>query len=185
MKKYTAAFIYIFFMVVILIFEIINLQPMVSQYFNIKNNIESQTLKQADLERQLDTLKKAAMEINLTAQTKNIYKPDTPGLDAESSFTVLFDDVIDMAKYNGIKIYSIEYAYNPADDEFVKGAPDKYNVCQLTMSIIADYADLESFMKELFKYPYLINIDKLELSPYPKNKRILLSNMQIKLYSSK
>lgn len=88
-----------------------------------------------------------------------------------------------MAKYNGLKIYAIQYTYNPPDDEFVKGATGKYNVCQLDMEVIVDYQDLESFLKDIYKYPYLINIDMIELTPYPKNKKILLTNLQIKLYS--
>lgn len=186
MLKYKEAILYAIFMIVILVISVLKLQPEIVHIMDIENNIKTQTLQEADLERKLETLKKAEMEkLDLSTQTKKIFKPEISGLDAESSFTVVFDDIIDMAKYNGIKIYSIGYVYNPADDEFVKGAPDKYNVCALSMEIIADYADLESFMKELFKYPYLLNIDKLELTPYPKNKRILLAKLQLKLYASK
>ena len=78
-----------------------------------------------------------------------------------------------------------EGVYNPPEDEFIKSAADKFNVCSLNMQIIADYSDLESFLKELYKYPYLININKIELTPYPKNKKILMSILQLKLYSSK
>jgi len=186
MLKYKEAILYSFFMIVIFIITIVQLQPQIVKIIDIENNIKSQTAQQNDLQIKLDALKKAEMEkLDLSMQTKKIYRPEISGLDAESSFTVVFDDIIDMAKYNGIKIYSIEYAYNPQDDEFVKGASDKYNVCTLNMEIIADYADLESFLKELYKYPYLVNIDKLELSPYPKNKRILLAKFQIKLYAEK
>ncbi|MDD3436315.1 MAG: type 4a pilus biogenesis protein PilO [Candidatus Gastranaerophilales bacterium] len=183
--RYKEAILYMFFMVIIFVIAVINLQPKIVKIIEIENNIKSQTIQEADLSRKLETLKKSAMEIDLSPQTKKIYKPEIPGLDAESSFAVVFDDIIEMAKYNGIKIYSIEYVYNPQDDEFVKGAADKYNVCVLGMQIIADYADLESFLKEVYKYPYLVNIDKLELSPYQKNKRILLAKLQIKLYATK
>ena len=126
-----------------------------------------------------------AKDVQTAGKNKKIYKPEEPGMDSESSFTILFDDIIEMAKYNGIKIYSIEYIYDPATDEVVKGSPDKYNVCQLNMQMIADYPDMESFFKELYKYPYLVNLEKVEITSYEKNKKLLLVNLQLKLYSSK
>lgn len=186
MLKYKEAILYIFFLLIGFIFAITKIQPEIVSIFLVEKNITDQSSKLLKAEQELETLKKARLEkLTLTGQTKNIYKPEIPGLDVEVASTVLFDDVIDMAKYNGIKIYSIEYVYNPPEDEFVKGAPDKYNVCQLNMSIIADYQDLESFLKELYKYPYFVNFDKIELTPYPKNKKILMSTLQIRLYSNK
>lgn len=189
MSKYKEAILYTFFIIIGLIYSIIKIQPAIANFFTIENNIKEKTVQTADLERKLATLKVKEEEekkgVNVVGQTKNIYKPETPGMDTESSFTVIFDDLIDMAKYNGIKIYAIEYVYNPPEDEFVKGAADKYNVCQLNMQIIADYPDIESFFRELYKYPYLIKISKVELIPYPKNKKILMSALQLKLYSAK
>lgn len=186
MKKYKEAILYGIFILLGFIYAVTRVQPEIFKIFTLEKDINTKSVQFADLERKLETLKKTEMEkMTLSKQAKNIYKPDTPGLDAESSFAVLFDDVIDMARYNGIKVYSIEYVYNPKEDEFVKGASDKYNVCQLNMQIITDYEDLESFLKELYKYPYLLNVNKLELTPYPKNKKILISALQIKLYSAK
>jgi hypothetical protein len=97
----------------------------------------------------------------------------------------MFDDLIEMAKYNSVKMYSIAYTYNPPDDSFVKGAAGQFNVCQINMQMIADYVDFNEFLKSIYKYPYLICIDEIELKPYTKNKRILLINVQLKLYSAK
>lgn len=186
MHRYKEAILYTFFIIIGFTYAVIRIRPEIIKIIGIEKDMRSKSAQIVDLERQLDTLKKTEMEkMTISDQVKNIYKPDSPGLDAESSFTVMFDDIIDMARYNGVKIYSIEYVYNPADDDFVKGAPAKYNVCALNMEIIADYLDLESFLKELYKYPYLLNINKIELKPYPKNKKILMSNFQVKLYSSK
>jgi len=186
MQRYKTAILYIVFVLIGFIYSIVTLRPQILEVISLKEQIETKTIEAADLERKLDALKASEMEkTTISGQVKNIYKPDSPGLEAESSFTVIFDDIVDMAKYNGVKIYSIEYIYNPAEDEFVKGAPSLYNVCELNIALIADYPDLESFMKELYKYPYLINIDKVELAPYQKNKRLLLTNLRIKLYASK
>lgn len=186
MKKYKEAILYTILILLGFIYVITKAKPNVVKIFDIEKNIIQNSGQVKDLGVQLETLKKSQMEkMSMVGQIKNIYKPDVPGLEAESSFTIIFDDVIDMAKYNSIKIYSVEYVYNPTEDEFVKGAADKYNVCQLNMQIISDYQDLESFLKELYKYPYLVNIDKIELSPYLKDKKILLTNLALKLYSSK
>ena len=186
MQKYKDSLIFIVFFLVFFIWLLVTLKPQISDIISVENDLKLKTVEAADLETKLAALKASEIEKTTTSgQMKNIFKPDEPGLDAESSFTVVFDDIIDMAKYNGVKIYSIEYVYNPPEDEFVKGAPSQYNVCELKMSIISDYADLESFLKEIYKYPYLIDIDKIELSPYTKNKKILLTNLQIKLYATK
>lgn len=185
MRKYREAIIYTIFILIGFIYALVNIRPAIVNIFQVETGINKQTNQLSDSEKKLEALKKTEQEKqSIVGQAKNIYTPDITGLDAESSFAIIFDDVIDMTKYNGIKLYAIEYVYNPQDDDFVKGAPSKYNVCQLNMSVIGDYADIESFLKELYKYPYLVNIDKVELSPYPKNKKILLSKMQIILYSA-
>ncbi len=186
MHKYKEAILYIIFIIIGFAYSIMTIRPAIIKVIDIEKGIREKSVQVADLERKRETLKAAEMEKNtFSDQVKNIYKSEASGADAESSFTVVFDDVINMAKYNGIKIYSIEYVYNPPEDEFIKSAADKINVCSLNMQIIADYSDLESFLKELYKYPYLININKIELTPYPKNKKILMSILQLKLYSFK
>lgn len=186
MNKYKDAILYIIFIIIGFIYAIMRVKPEIVNIVQIEKDIATKTVESADLDRQIQTIKEAeAQKVTSTSINKNIYKPAEAGLDAESSFTVMFDDIIEMAKYNGVKIYSIEYVYNPADDSFVKGASDKYNVCLLNMAIVADYLDLESFLKEIYKYPYLISLNQVELAPYQKNKKILLTNLQLKLYSAK
>lgn len=184
MNRYKEAILYIVFILVVLILTVVKTYPKIVDTITVYKNINSQTIQQQDLQTKLDALKKAEMEkMTVSGISKKIFKSEIPGADTETSFSTVFDDVINMAKYNGLKIYAIQYTYNPPDDEFVKGATGKYNVCQLDMEVIVDYQDLESFLKDIYKYPYLINIDMIELTPYPKNKKILLTNLQIKLYS--
>lgn len=187
MAKYKTAILYTILIILGFIFALSRVQPCVVQIIDIEKNIGSQTSQVNDAKQQLDTLKKtqAEKESALQASAKNIFKPEITGSNPETSFALFFDDIINMAKYNGVKIYSIQYTYNPDDDEFVKGAPDKFNVCQVNASVISDYVDLEGFLKELYKYPYLINLDSIEIMPYPKNKKILLVDLQLKLYSYK
>lgn len=190
MKKYKDIIIWTTLILVVLIILLVQTKPEVGKIIRVEKDIKEKTAQLTDLQRQLDTLKQNAANANAQKtegpkEAKNIYKPETASTEAESSFAVLFDDIIDMAKYNGIKIYSIEYKYNPPEDDFVKNAAAQYNVCQLNMALVSDYSDLESFLREIYKYPYLINVDKLEIMPYPKNKQIIISNLQLKLYASK
>ncbi len=183
MKKYKESILYIVFIIVIFIFTIIKTAPQLGNIIKIEKELGEKKTQSADLEKRLEDLKRAEMEkLTITGPTKKIFKPETSG-DTEANFSLMFDDIIDIAKYNSVKIYSVKYTYNPPEDEFIKSNTGKYNVCQLNMEIIVDYQNLETFIKDLLKYPYLINIDQLELTPYPKNKRILLVNFQLKLYS--
>lgn len=191
MKKYKEVILYTVFILLVFVFVAGKTKPEAGKIIRIERGIKDKTVQITDLERQLDDFKKAEADAAAkkeeaqTQAVKNIYKPETTSSEAESSFTVVFDDIIDMAKYNGIKIYSIGYVYNPGEDDFVKNASSQYNVCQVNMQLVSDYSDLESFLRELYKYPYLLNVDKLEITPYPKNKKILLSVLQLKLYASK
>jgi len=186
-QRYQETLLIVIIAVVLLALAIVKVKPTAAEMYTVMTSLSTKQTESADLERKLETLKAedAQKDMQLAGQVKKIYKPEAAGMDAESSFTVPFDDIIEMAKYNGVKIYAVEYVYNPTGDEFVTGASDKFNVCQLNMQIIADYSDIESFLKELYKYPYLLNLDKIELSPYEKNKAILLGNLQLKLYASK
>jgi len=186
MQKYKTAILFISFILVIFACLVYYLTPQIGKITTVSQEVKAKNIELEDLARKLETLK--ATEIEKKAdldQSKSIYKPDMAGMDVESSFTVIFDDIIEMAKYNGIKVYSIGYAYNPAEDDVVKGAPTKYNVCVVNMQIIADYSDTENFMREIYKYPYIINLDKIESVPYSKNKKVLITNLQLKLYSQK
>lgn len=187
MQRYSKSILIAVAVLILTVFLFTKAQPKVAELYSVEKNLSTKTTESADLERQLETLKTEATkkEMSMSTALKKIYKPEVPGVDAEASFTLMFDDLIEMAKYNGVKIYSVEYVYNPETDEFVVGAKDKFNVCQLNMQVIGDYSDLETFFQEIYRYPYLVNFDKIELVPYEKNKAIIIGKIQIKLYSSK
>ena len=186
MLKYKEALLYLLFIVVAFVYIATKTVPKVFELVTSYKTKNEKTIQTGDLEAKLEELKnnektKAANAVEL----KKIYKQDSPNMDTETSFTVTFEDIINMAKYNGVKVFSLKYTYNPPDDEFVSKNGGSYNVCQLDMELVSDYQDFESFLQELFKYPYLINIDKIELMAYPKNKRILLIKLKLKLYTKK
>ena len=86
---------------------------------------------------------------------------------------------------NKVKARSIKYDYDPQDDNFVKNAGAKYHVCRITADMVANYSNFEGFLRDLFKHEHFLEISKLEIVPYQKDKKILLINLQIKLYAQK
>ena len=141
MRKYREAILYTIFIIIGFIYALVSIRPVIVDIFTVETGINKQTNTLSDSQKKLEALQKSEQEKqSIVGQAKNIYKPEIAGLDAESSFAILFDDVIDMTKYNGIKIFAIEYVYNPKDDDFVKGAPDKYNVCDPMERVSTDPA---------------------------------------------
>ena len=125
--------------------------------------------------------KKAAYE----KEEKIVYKSEIATLDMMSSFGVMFEDVIQSAKYNGLKLRSIEYNMNPAYDVVQKNIGSEYNVCAVQMQLIGNYMQFRSYFQDIYNYPYLINLDKISIVPYADNKRILIADVTVILYSAK
>lgn len=141
----------------------------------------------AEKERTLDTKKQAVLKATDTnlAGTKEMYKPMEGGLDAESIVAAQFDEILQMLKANGIKTRAVKYDYNPADDQFIKGAGDKLSACTLDMQMVASYKNFEGLLKDLYKHEHFLDISKVEIIPYAKNKTLLLINFKLKLYARK
>ena len=51
--------------------------------------------------------------------------------------------------------------------------------------MIASYSNFANFLRELYKHEHFLEISKIEIAPYEKNKRILLISLQIKLYAQR
>ena len=96
-----------------------------------------------------------------------------------------FNEILSLITSNSIKTRSVKYTYDPADDEFIKNSQGKYSVCQLDMEMIANYNDFKNFLKDLYKHDHYLDIVKVEVVPYQKNKTILLISLQLKLYAEK
>ena len=114
-----------------------------------------------------------------------MYKSDLATLDAMASFGIMFEDVIQAAKYNGLKLRSIEYAQNPPDDIITQNVISDYNTCAVKMQLIGSYAQFRSYFEDIANYPYLINLDKISIFPYEADKKILIADVQVNLYSEK
>lgn len=159
--------------------------PQIGNVFSIQNQYKTKSLALKDAERTLETLKQneAQKEAESKTAIKAIFKPITMGLDTESAISDEFGEILQIMRENKIKTRSIVYDYDPADDNFVKNSPSQYHVCRITAQMIATYSDFENFLRNLYKHEHFLDISKIEIVPYQKNKRILLISLQIKLYA--
>ena len=172
---------------VIFIVLITQITPLVQKNLDAQKEYKQATEKLSDLERKLENLKKETQR-KITQKenvTKAIFKPSIEGLDAEAAIAKEFGEILQILRENKIKTRALRYDYDPQDDNFVKNAASKYHVCRITADMIATYSDFENFLRDLYKHEHFLEISKIEIVPYQKNKRILLINAEIKLYSQK
>ena len=124
-----------------------------------------------------------AMSTTSTEALKKVYSPTEADMDRESLFFTLYTDMISLAKDNNIKIRSIVPEYKIKGDNFVDKGGNSYFVCDLNMKLVSNYKDLRNFIEALFDYDYYMRFNKLSVIPYPADKKVLLSDFSIRLYS--
>lgn len=125
------------------------------------------------------------MQGQMTSEaTKKIYYPSEADLGAESVGFFLYSEVIGLAKENNIKIRSIEPNYDIKKDPFLdNGGRSNYYVCDLNMKLISNYKDLRNFIEALYQYEYYLKFNEIKITPYQTDKKILLTDFSIRLYS--
>lgn len=155
--------------------------------YNTYTEVQSLTIENEDLKRQVEELKikKESYEKAEKIKTKPVFKSDLVTNDQMSTFGVMFEDVIQSAKYNGLKLRSIEYKLSPANDIVAKELSADYNVCAIQMQLIGSYSQLRSYFQDIFNYPYLINLDKISITPFVGNKKVLIADVTVNIYSEK
>lgn len=188
-ERYKEVLIYLAIVIGIAVLSFKQIQPKVLSTINIFNDVKTQTEAAQSISQQLSTAKEKAERKKklrmLDDMTKKIYQPNGTATDSESTFATILDDIIEITRKNHIKTHSIQSTLDPEDDVFIKGDKAHYSANRLDMKIISDYTDFKSFLEDLYKYPYLVNMNSIEIYPYTKNKRILLINLSITLYASK
>ena len=120
---------------------------------------------------------------SITSSQKKIYSPVESDLGKETLFFTLYNDVIEMLHANSIKIKTIDYQYNPETDSFVKFGKDVYFVCDVNMELVSNYVNLGKFIQDIYQYPYYILINNVEVKPYQKDKKILITKFSLRLYA--
>ena len=186
-KKFKFGIGIIFVALIIAIFLTIKIIPKIQKIIDIQNQYKEQSSTLVDTERKLENLKSAEKKQQIKEENivKAFFKPISIGLDTEAAISDEFGEILQLIRENKIKTRSIKYDYDPQDDNFVKNASGKYQVCRVSTEMIANYANFENFLRDLYKHEHFLDITKIEIVPYEKNKRILLISLQIKLYAQR
>ncbi|MBR2430224.1 hypothetical protein IKB17_02020 [bacterium] len=184
-KKYSGVLIFAFAIGVLFYFVWNLLSSNISTYSNSISKLNKaertlEELKQKELT--IQNKLKRLQEANVSVQ-KKIFSPSESDLGNDSLFFTLYTDIIEMLKMNSVKIKSIDYVYNPANDKFVTDGGDGFFVCDLNMKLISNFADLGKLIQNIYQYPYYIKINGLQVVPYKKDRKILLTNLSIRLYT--
>lgn len=147
--------------------------------------VEKKQKEVDELDTKLQIVQKKIKQIrdSIVSSQKKIYSPLESDLGNETLFFTLYNDVIEMLHANSIKIKSIDYKYNPETDSFVKFGKDVYFVCDVDMELVSNYVNLGKLIQDVYQYPYYIRINNLDVKPYEKDKKILLSTLSLRLYA--
>lgn len=187
LKKFKVAVAILGLALLVAIVMIAKTVPEIQKIVQIQEDTKNKSSDLADAERKLAELKAAAERKDEQdfSVLQMFFKPVSEGLDTEAAISDEFGEILQILRDNKVKTRSVNYDYDPQDDNFVKNAANKYHVCRITAEMIASYADFANFVRELYKHEHFLDISKIEIVPYQKNKRILLISFQIKLYAQR
>ncbi|MBD5401795.1 hypothetical protein HDR58_03195 [bacterium] len=162
----------------------------VQSYMDAKSEYENKTGLIQEKQNKLEAYKRKEAEEKAKEEAnkksgKPFYKPIESGMDTEAVIAGEFAEILQLVRANQIKVRAIKYDYDPADDNFVQGAKEKYNVARLNMEMIGNYSNYDNFLKEMYKHEHFLDLQSVEIVPYKKNKKVLLINFKVKLYAQK
>ena len=185
-KRYFGVIVFAVAIGLIFLFVVTQLSVKYNTLEQMKKDVESisQTLEQQKAMQRTVQMKMKKLKESVMSSQKKIYTPieDFGNDQNDTLFFTLYNDVIEMVKANSIRIKSIDYQYNPDGDKFVSQGTT-YFVCDVNMEIVSNYVNLGKLIQDIYQYPYYIKINKIEVLPYPKDKKILLSTISLRLYA--
>ena len=141
------------------------IMPGVTNITKAINDVKAkkETLVQKQQAKQNVEKKKKQLQNSVINAQKKIYAPADFDLGNDSLFFTLYTDLIEMIKSNSIKVKSMEYSYNPKDDQFVTNGKDVYFVSEIDLELITNYVNFGKFIQDIYQYPYYIKILKLNV----------------------
>lgn len=184
-KRYYGIFAFIGIIAISLLIVYKLAAPSISTFKERDNTI---TTKTEELEKKQNELKIVQGKIkrikdSISSSQKKIYSPVESDLGNDTLFFTLYNDVIEMIHANSVKIKTIDYVYNPEADAFVQFGKDVYFVCDVNMELVSNYRNLGKLIEDLYQYPYYIKINNVDIKPYQKDKKVLITNMSLRLYA--
>lgn len=184
-KRYYGVFAFIIATVILFVVAFKIVSPKVSELNDLQTQAENKQQEADGLQRKLEIVQQKIKKIknSIISSQKKIYSPIESDLGNETLFFTLYNDVIEMIHANSVKIKSIDYTYNPETDSFVKFGKDVYFVCDVNMELVSNYVNLGKLIQDIYQYPYYIKINEMEVKPYEKDKKILITTLSLRLYA--
>jgi len=185
LKKYYGIFIFIAVSLLLALMIWLTVVPTAKSLINCKNDLETAANDKKNVQEQLARVQKRIKDLKnaIATSQKKIFSPIASDLGQDTLFFTLYNDIVEMVHANSVKIKSIDYSYNPKNDAFVDFGKDVYFVCDIDMDLVANYINLGKLIQDIYQYPYYIKINKLEVVPYEKDKKILLAKLGLRLYA--
>lgn len=184
-KKYYGIMGFIVALVLLFVVSTKLIKPRITELDSLKSSVSANEGKLSKLRQELTIVQKRIQEMknSIMSSQKKVYSPVESNLGNETLFFTLYEDVVEMLHSNFIKIKSINYVYNPEADNFVKFGKDVYFVCDVNMELVSNYVNLGKLIQDLYQYPYYIKINEVDVKPYAKDKKVLLTNLSLRLYA--
>ena len=184
-KRYYGVIVFCVAIILLILGFVQLISPKVTELNDLKASIEQKQGQVSELENKLNIVKQKIKKLknSIISSQKKIYSPIESDLGNETLFFTLYNDVIEMVHSNSVKIKAIDYTYNPETDAFVKFGKDIYFVCDVNMELVSNYVNLGKLIQDLYQYPYYIKINEIEVKPYQKDKKILITNLSLRLYA--
>ena len=143
------------------------------QYEQVKEQFEALKAQQELQNRQKKVVKDG----------KIVFDAPDMRFSPDASFAPLFELVLTLAQQSGIRIRAIEYNYAPQQDIIFAAKINGYNVCELDMITVGTYTELQTFFKSIMKEQYLTYLSEVELTPWDKDKKVLIAKIKLRLYT--
>lgn len=184
-KKYYGVIIFCIVIVALLVGSYMLVMPKVQILTSLEETVATRETEVQNLKNKMQIVQSKIKKMKevVNSVQKKVYSPVESDLGDETLFFTLYNDVIEMLHANSIKIKSLDYKYNPESDSFVKSGKDIYFVCDVNMELVSNYVNLGKLIENLYQYPYYIRINSLEVKPYAKDKKVLLSSLSLRLYA--
>lgn len=184
-KRYYGILTFLTIVAIVILISFKLIAPAVTSLKSVNNSISQKQTILKDKQKELQIVQNKIKKIkdSISGSQKKIYSPVESDLGNDTLFFTLYNDVIEMIHTNSVKIKSINYTYNPETDEFVKFGKDIYFVCDVNMELVSNYVNLGKLIQDIYQYPYYIKINELEIKPYEKDKKVLITNLSLRLYA--
>lgn len=184
-KRYYGIILFTLVIIVVLYIMYNIIMPKVDEIKTLTANIEKEernlTNKKDQYKRVMEKYNK--LKNSISTSPKKVYSPLESDLGNDTLFFTLYNDLVEMIHSNSVKIKAIDYTHNPESDNFVKFGKDVYFVCDIELELVSNYVNLGKLLEDIYQYPYYIKINELSVKPFEKDKKILISKLNLRLYA--